>query len=158
MQAHERMLIIVGVDGSAAADRALAWAARIGHRLGATVEMVTAWTADHLDTSGKPILPLSDEESARRVQNETAARVLPGGGGTPVAMTVDEGASGPVLVDAARGADLLVVGSHGHRRYYSALLGSTSEYCIRRAECPVVIVSVPVHQPEAAHDALARQG
>lgn len=158
MEARERMLIIVGVDGSAAADRALAWAARIGHRLGATVEMVTAWSTGHLDTSGTPILPLADEESARRVQAETAARVLPGGGSTPVAMTVGEGASGPVLAEATRQADMLVMGSHGHRRIYSALLGSTSEYCIRHADCPVVIIPVPVHSPDAAHDAMARWG
>lgn len=158
MDTREQPLIIVGVDGSVASDRALAWAERIGHRLGATVEMVTAWTASHLDTGGTPILPLADEDSARRAQSEVVARVIPGGGSTPVAMELVEGPPGPVLVEAAHWADLLVVGSHGHGRMYSAVMGSTSEYCVRHAACPVVVIPVPLHQANGEHDdvALAR--
>jgi nucleotide-binding universal stress UspA family protein len=50
-----------------------------------------------------------------------------------------------VLVDAAEGADLLVVGSRGHGGLAEALLGSVGQYCVHHAECPVVIV-------RAAHD------
>ena len=49
---------------------------------------------------------------------------------------VVEGRAGQVLVD---GADLLVVGSRGHRGLAEALLGSVGQYCANYASCPVVI-------------------
>jgi nucleotide-binding universal stress UspA family protein len=42
-------------------------------------------------------------------------------------------------VDAADGAELLVVGSRGHRGLAEALLGSVGQYCANNASCPVVI-------------------
>ncbi|CAL4930622.1 unnamed protein product [Urochloa decumbens] len=38
------------------------------------------------------------------------------------------------------GADLLVMGSHGYGFFKRALLGSVSDYCLRNASCPVLIV------------------
>ncbi|CAN6320262.1 unnamed protein product [Urochloa humidicola] len=38
------------------------------------------------------------------------------------------------------GADLLVMGSHGYGLFKRALLGSVSDYCLRNASCPVLIV------------------
>ncbi|TVU47324.1 hypothetical protein EJB05_06920, partial [Eragrostis curvula] len=38
------------------------------------------------------------------------------------------------------GADLLVTGSHGYGFFKRALLGSVSDYCLRNASCPVLIV------------------
>ena len=45
-----------------------------------------------------------------------------------------------MLVAAARGADLLVVGSRGHVTLPGRLLGSVSEHVAARASCPVVVV------------------
>src|SRR4029077_2242999 len=53
---------------------------------------------------------------------------------------VVEGQAGPVLVDAAEGADLLVMGNRGHGGLTEALLGSVGQYCVRHAPCPVVIM------------------
>jgi len=53
---------------------------------------------------------------------------------------VVEGQAGPVLVEAAEGADLLVVGNRGHGGLAEALLGSVGQYCVRHAPCPVVIM------------------
>jgi len=53
---------------------------------------------------------------------------------------VVEGQAGPVLVEAAEGADLLVVGNRGHGGLAEALLGSVGQYCVRHASCPVVIM------------------
>jgi nucleotide-binding universal stress UspA family protein len=44
------------------------------------------------------------------------------------------------LVDAAGGAQLLVVGSRGHGTFSAALLGSVAMSCIQHAPCPVVVV------------------
>ncbi|CAD6343121.1 unnamed protein product [Miscanthus lutarioriparius] len=38
------------------------------------------------------------------------------------------------------GADVLVMGSHGYGFFKRALLGSVSDYCLRNASCPVLIV------------------
>jgi nucleotide-binding universal stress UspA family protein len=53
---------------------------------------------------------------------------------------VSEGSPGDVLVEAADGADLVVVGSRGRGGLRSALLGSVSSHVVQHAPCPVVIV------------------
>jgi nucleotide-binding universal stress UspA family protein len=54
--------------------------------------------------------------------------------------TVAEGPAASVLVDAAEGADLLVVGSRGHGGFVGLLLGSVSQQCVTHAPCPVLVV------------------
>jgi nucleotide-binding universal stress UspA family protein len=57
-----------------------------------------------------------------------------------VAGVAVEGPAADVLGRAADGADLLVLGGHGHGHQYQAVLGSVGEACIRDAVCPVVII------------------
>ncbi|WP_053925375.1 universal stress protein [Streptomyces chattanoogensis] len=45
-----------------------------------------------------------------------------------------------VLLDAARDAGLLVVGSRGHGGFSGALLGSVGRHCTQHAPRPVVVV------------------
>jgi len=54
-----------------------------------------------------------------------------------------EGNAPEVLIAAAAEGDLLVVGSRGHGGFTGLLLGSVSQQCARRADCPVVIVHAP---------------
>jgi nucleotide-binding universal stress UspA family protein len=61
---------------------------------------------------------------------------------------VASGAAAAVLVQQARGADLLVVGSRGRSRRRSALLGSVALHCVTHAPCPVMVVhGVPNRRP-----------
>jgi nucleotide-binding universal stress UspA family protein len=53
---------------------------------------------------------------------------------------VTEGIPAQVLLDASKGADLLVVGSRGHGGFTEALLGSVSQHCVHHATCPVVVI------------------
>jgi nucleotide-binding universal stress UspA family protein len=53
---------------------------------------------------------------------------------------VVEGHAAEVLVDASAGADLLVVGSHGHGRFASAVLGPVSNHCVHHARCPITVI------------------
>ena len=50
-----------------------------------------------------------------------------------------EGAPASLLVKASSGADLLAVGSRGHREVTGLLLGSVSEHCVVHAHCPVLV-------------------
>ena len=45
----------------------------------------------------------------------------------------------PALVEASKGAELLVVGSRGHGEFIGMLLGSVSQHCASQAHCPVLI-------------------
>ena len=55
---------------------------------------------------------------------------------------VIEGTAGPELCALARAeqASAIVIGSRGRGRLKRALLGSVSDYVVRRAPCPVVVV------------------
>lgn len=53
---------------------------------------------------------------------------------------VTEGHPAEVLLTAASGAELLVVGSRGHGGFASALTGSVSMCCVLHAHCPVLVV------------------
>jgi len=54
-----------------------------------------------------------------------------------------------VLLDAAAGADLLVVGSRGHGGFTGMLLGSVSEHVVAHAPCAVVVVKSPATAGDA---------
>src|SRR5436190_6887726 len=136
--------IVVGVDGSDGGDRALRWAIREAATRGGTVQAVIAWTWDGID--GAVVAKTHPtEEHARAVQllTDAVAKATTEHPGVAVAEDAAEGPPGRALAEAARDADLLVLGSHGHGRLYHAVLGSVAEACVRAATCPVVVVPTP---------------
>ena len=62
------------------------------------------------------------------------------GAGHDVAISLVQGDASEALLEAATGADLLVVGNRGRGALKEALLGSTSGRVADHAPCPVVIV------------------
>jgi Universal stress protein family len=50
---------------------------------------------------------------------------------------------------------LLVVGSRGHGQVFEAVLGSVSQYCVRHAACPVVVI--PARLAESMKDSAPAQ-
>jgi nucleotide-binding universal stress UspA family protein len=134
--------IVVGVDGSEASVRALRWAVEEARSRDATLDVVHAW---HLPPAGgypylTGYLDLKFfEEDAHRVLEGALARA--GVAGAPgVESIVVQDAAGRALVDTAKGADLLVVGSRGRGGFTGLLLGSVSHYVASHAPCPVAII------------------
>jgi nucleotide-binding universal stress UspA family protein len=130
---------VVGVDGSPASVAALRWAAGQAALTYAAVEAVVCW--DYPSTSGMEFGSMDiDWAGNARAALVDALDVALGDEATTVAVTVTRGHPAEVLVAAARGADLLVVGSRGHVALPGGLLGSVSEHVAARASCPVVVV------------------
>jgi nucleotide-binding universal stress UspA family protein len=136
--------IVVGVDGSASSKAALAWAVRQAERTGGNIEAVTAWHFPVvLGTPFGPasVLPDTDfAEVAARVLSQAVSETVDPATPVKVSSMVREGNAADVLLEAAQGADLLVVGSRGHGGFTEALLGSVSQHCVHHAQCPIVIV------------------
>ncbi|MFF9481868.1 universal stress protein [Streptomyces sp. NPDC014733] len=142
-QEHGR--IVVGVDGSESSRAALAWAVRQAELTHATVNAVTAWEYPPLYGSlgwleAPDELRATLELSAGQALSDTVGSVVDPRTGPRVETVVAYGTAAAVLLDAARGADLLVVGSRGRGGFSGALLGSVSRHCTAHAPCPVVVV------------------
>jgi nucleotide-binding universal stress UspA family protein len=136
----ERPRIVVGVDGFEPSMAALRWAIHQARLTAAVVEAVTAW---HIPV-GTGWLPAADmpdyQEDAFDVLAEAIAQMYVIDPDIEVCPRVVKGQAGQVLVDAAEGADLLVVGCRGHGGLAGAKLGSVSQFCAHHAPCPVVIM------------------
>ena len=63
--------------------------------------------------------------------------------GVPVTTRAVQGRPARTLLDAAAGADLLVVGARGRGGFTGLRLGSVSQQCLHHAPCPVVVVTTP---------------
>jgi nucleotide-binding universal stress UspA family protein len=143
-------LIVVGVDGSEGGRRALRWAVAEAHRTEAAVKVVTAWSWDPItDVSPGRTNRARQRERAEAISaREVAAIVADAGTAVPITREVVEGPEDRVLTAAARGARMLVLGSHGYGHLHHAMADSVGAACIRRSPCPVVVVPPP---PTPAH-------
>jgi nucleotide-binding universal stress UspA family protein len=107
--------IVVGVDGSASSREALRWAVRQAALTGSIVDAVIAWR-DASSYAGYAwlIADTCDRDLAAKTLSDTVDSAIPADSAVTVRQRVIEGHAARVLLDAAHGADLLVVGSHGH--------------------------------------------
>ncbi len=130
--------IVVGVDGSPASVDALKWAIRQAALTGAAVEAVLAWQYP-MAYGGYPGSGDIDWPANARTALDTALAEAVDSNAA-VSRRVVEGHPAQVLIDAAAGADLLVVGSRGRGGFVGMLLGSVSEHVSAHAPCPVLVV------------------
>ena len=132
--------IVVGVDGSEPSQRALRWAADQAKLSGAQLKVVTTWA--YPPTLGwAPPYPsdFDPDEDARKSLQETVDTVLGVDPGIAVELMVAEGHPAFVLTQAAREAELLVVGSRGRGGFAGMLLGSVSTAVVHAACVPVIV-------------------
>jgi nucleotide-binding universal stress UspA family protein len=136
----ETARIVVGFDGSEGSQHALALARREARLWGATVEVVMAW--DLLDQPGAPgereFDPHYSDEKAQAHLEEHLGGTAEDGSPPLVARAVcDHPAT--ALVEAGKGAVLLVVGARGHGGFLGLRLGSVSHKVLHHAPCPVMV-------------------
>lgn len=137
--------IVVGVDGSESSKEALRWAIGQAKLMGGVVDAIIAWD---YPTAWYGLAPPADQDpadyqkQARKVLEMAIDDAVGPGPGRPVDLraTSVHGHPAAVLLDAADGAQLLVVGNRGHGGFSEALLGSVGQHCVQHAPCPVVVV------------------
>lgn len=151
-------VVVVGIDDSIGARRALDFALEEARLRNAVLRVVHAWLIPLPIAIPGPVLggvpveygPPFEEEIDRA--RESANRLLDGvverlrASGVEIEQVPVEGQPAKALLDAAADAELLVVGSRGRGGFKGLVLGSVSQQCANHAPCPVVIV--PAHEQE----------
>ncbi|GAA3938640.1 universal stress protein [Pseudoclavibacter caeni] len=139
----ERHDVVVAVDGSETANKALDYAARAAALLGERLRIVAAWTI--------PALPATDvawsAQIIEEVRNETRA-VLQGAKelaaktepGIEIETQLVEAEPVRGIVEAAKDAALLVVGNRGRKGLTRLFLGSVSHGVLNNIPAPVIII------------------
>lgn len=138
--------IVVGIDGSEGSEAALRWALEEARRRASRLDVVHVWHIPHAgEVSGLVIVEMSErvEQQARELLRSVVERNVGEDPGVEVVPMVTEGRTAAALLDAARDADVLVVGSRGRGGFKSLLLGSVSSACVHHTTCPVVVVPSP---------------
>lgn len=139
--------IVVGHDGSDCADAALEMALQLGRDLQAPVTVVTAWS---IATAPRPAdwtfgYAASLDELAEAVHQDLLARTANAVDRYPtveVSCRAYHGNAAKSLIEASRGARMLVVGSHGLGGFAEMVLGSVSDQVVRYATCPVLVAKI----------------
>ncbi|TQJ41135.1 nucleotide-binding universal stress UspA family protein [Arthrobacter sp. SLBN-112] len=135
--------VVVGVDGSAEATQAVAFAAAEADRDGDELTVVYAVNApDPVIDAGLTPAALADliVDEERIVLSETVAGLKEDYPDLTVHQQLDSDRGAvDALVAAAAGARLLVVGSRGRGAFKRLLLGSTAHGVLKHLPCPTII-------------------
>jgi nucleotide-binding universal stress UspA family protein len=140
--------IVVGTDGSATAERAVAQAAALAAADGARLVVVTAYTpGEHsvhdIEPDAVPAdirFVLTDRVQAEELGGHARELASQAGVGKVVVQAI-AGEPADVLLEAATDfdADLIVVGSRGLSSHAHVLLGSVAASVAHHAPCDVLV-------------------
>lgn len=132
--------IVVGIDGSPPSQVALAWALEEARLRGLGLRIIHAFPAlvTYWGTTSSEYYP--KEEAGARKMFEEALAAAPPMDDLDVERTLVAGNPSEVLIEASRGASMLVVGSHGRGGFTGMLIGSVSIHVANQAHCPVLVV------------------
>jgi nucleotide-binding universal stress UspA family protein len=133
--------ILLAIDGSPASEPASEQAIDLATQVEARLLVVSV-----LGTSSRPSEAPADTAVAdSRDSLTTKAQAVvqrAKAAGANATFLVWEGEPGEAIVAAANseGVDLIVVGSHGRSGVSRFFIGSVSDYVVRHARCPVMVV------------------
>ncbi len=142
--------VVLGYDGSAASNRAAAFAFRHAQAVGCGVVAVSVEAG-----KGEPETEWIDPENATPGSDTSAfhspvivtAASFPD---VPVSFVAGTGRPAEVLLTEARGAVLLVVGSRGTGGFAGLIMGSVSQKVLAHADCPVAVLHPGIPAETAA--------
>jgi nucleotide-binding universal stress UspA family protein len=138
MQEEGGMKIVVGYDGSDHGKRALERAAAMA---GDGSEVVVVAAAEpHARTGIETGAHLDPSEVEQRRGDLEEARAFLSDRGVEAETIEGQGDPGTVIVEAAKDADLVIVGSRGLNTIQRILVGSVSSKVVHRAPCDVLVV------------------
>jgi nucleotide-binding universal stress UspA family protein len=136
--------IVVAIDGSEGSQRALDWALDEARARACPVTVVNVW---HPAPSATWAVPAAwpDMTGMQEAADELIDRALRRADteGVPPTMIERHAVFGTVVdavLDEARDAQLLVVGSRGRGGFAGLLLGSVGQHLVHHATCPIVVV------------------
>ena len=139
--------IVVGIDGSDHAERALRWCA--GHALAFDAEVVVVYVVESfgfgpsMGPYSPPSLPMTEAEVGAVHDMVECDWCKPlADAGVEFRVIVAEGTPAPVLIQVARTerADLIVTGRRGRGGFAELVLGSTSHALTHHVDRPLVLV------------------
>jgi len=138
--------IVVGFDGSPAAEAALAVAVEEAQLHKLPLHLVCAWEVPPLEYAGVAFAPAPDyAEAAKRHADTVLAsaqeKLAPSGVEFQTAAIAGHPAT--VLLEEAKGAKLLVVGTRGHGALKGLMMGSVSQALAHHCPAPLLIVPAP---------------
>jgi nucleotide-binding universal stress UspA family protein len=136
----EKGRIVVGIDGSQQSQVALASAIEEARLRGLGLQIIHAFPAlvTYWGTTSSEYYP--KEEAGARKMFEEALAAAPPMDGLDVERTLVAGNPSEVLIEASRGASMLVVGAYGRGAFLGMVMGSVSWHAVHQAHCPVLVV------------------
>lgn len=142
--------VVAGVDGSPQSIAAAHWAAREAERRNLPLRLLYVWPRSPLLVPDAPS-PSELRGETQRMLARAQADIRTEHPELPVEVELVTGTDSDGLVQAGRGAELLVLGSRGVGGFERLLLGSNSLTAAARAECPVVLVRAGTGHTPAPH-------
>lgn len=144
-EAKEDGPIVVGIDGSAVSEKATAYAFAEASARGVELHAVHTWMDMQVQASLAGLAAAQQqwqvvEEEQHALLSERLAGFQSEFPDVVVKKIVTRDRPVRALCDAAIGAQLLVVGSHGRGGFKGMLLGSTSRALLQSAPCPMMVV------------------
>lgn len=135
--------IVVGMDGSGPASRALDLACQRAEQTGESVAAVTGFRLMNVPVDKRGNVPVSTSSHILDRERDLAAWTAQAKAAHPDVEVSEEIVTlppGRALVDSSADASLVVVGTRGRNAFTGMILGSVSHEVLHRARCSVVVV------------------